>query len=306
MEQVQAFLTDGSLNSENFYVDEDARAVPNTVSISAGGCFTFSVLLEPPFTVGIKPTSPAKTRLVNAVNNAKCASVKLSLVRFTQEYLKLADDIDAENAENAEEEVATQHDDEFDKFTMESINEAKKRDQMRYAEMDAELQRIRNQFDVAGLQKSTVDRILSDYQSVLKTKHFGWKSQPCGKALSTWSIDLFDFDKNTPLEKDMREVEHRTGKKCVEMLMTFPPGVSIQAPVHSRRPPTLCAAHRPRHNRGVHLHAAAHRRRVEAHLRHRVNYRDHPPANHRPGSRGTSGHVEHGGLHGGRGARRLC
>ena len=45
-----------------------------------------------------------------------------------------------------------------------------------------------------------------------------------------WTVEFFDFDKDTPLEKDMREVQKRTGKKAVELTMKFPPEYPFKPP----------------------------------------------------------------------------
>lgn len=222
-DQVEAWITDGDKNSENFFVDDDGpKPLPGTAPISVGGIFSFYVELEAPFAVKMRtnPSSPSLKRFLQLANPVAHTSIAGALTAATKAYLAIADALDEENAED--DDYVEDADDAFDQAEAAGATEAEKERRRREIEMNAQFEQIKAQFDVSGLQKATVDRIMSDYNGLRQSQHHGWKAAPEGRNLMTWALELFDFDKGTDLHKDMEKVRARTGKAAVEMTIQFP------------------------------------------------------------------------------------
>jgi ubiquitin-conjugating enzyme E2 Q len=232
MEQVEAWITNGAANSEGFFVDEDASPAPEgSACLSVGGMFNFDLLLSSPFTVTPRASgSKALASFHAGVNKAPApASIAEALTRATKEYKRIADALDAENAGEIEEEVADEGD-AFDEMNAEVVRRAAEEARKRKEEMAAELDRLNAQYDLTGLTKATVDRILSDYDKVLKAKPTGWSASPDGRNLSKWKVELNNFEKGTGLFKDMEELKRRTGRNTIDMEMTFPKEYPFKPP----------------------------------------------------------------------------
>lgn len=229
---VLAWIENGAANSENFFVDEDARApAPGTINIGVGGCFTFNMQLAPPHAVTLlnPGASRALPKFVAAVNATPCKDAAECLGRATRAYLAIADELDAEAAAEDGGE-----DDEYaggggggavdllDHLHSEAKDAEAEARRLKQRALEEEMSRVKAQYDVGAMPKACVERIMSDYARVKDGKHFGWSAAPSGRDLSLWTIEMFDFEKGTALAKDMEQVSKRTGKAAVELTMKFP------------------------------------------------------------------------------------
>jgi ubiquitin-conjugating enzyme E2 Q len=221
MEAIQTWLVDGGKNSENFFLDDgDYPAVDGCACVCVGGIFVFYVTLAAPHSVAMKnqPSSPALRRFLQ-LTAGTFATVDAALTKATQAYLQISDALDAENAEDD----ATQEDDDvFAEAAAAGKASADAERRRRQLEMDAEFERIKSQYDVMTLPKPAIERILSDFNAVRQGTHYGWKAAPDGRNLALWNIELFDFDKGSSLEGEMKQVAKRTGKAAIELTMKFP------------------------------------------------------------------------------------
>lgn len=244
VEEVRRFIDNGTLNSENFFLDDGAASQADQTRVSVGGSFEFLVSHRAPHVVtvvGGPRGSRALRKFQERLASVKHASVTAALTAATKEYLKVTDELDAEVAAEDEDGCATGGDTAAappystgSSALDESMADARRDQQLeqtrKLMEMEQALTALRQQYDIAALPKPAIDRILSDYSSCQRSKHHGWSAGPVGRNLARWAIDLFDFDKDTPLFQDMAEVGKRTGKTSVELLMEFPPEYPFKPP----------------------------------------------------------------------------
>ena len=226
MDQVQAFLDDGGATAESFFIDDEVPAAPEgSACVCVGGIFHFDVLLASPFTCTVrnKGKSKALKKWETNTNSAGKNSIRDVLVAGTKAYTAIADELDAEaEAEMDDEETGGDEGDPLDAMNDAAVQAAAEEARRKKQEMEDQIAKINAKFDITGLSKPTVDRILSDYENILKAKPVGWTAEPNGRNLSHWKVELKDFEKGTKLQKDMDEVKKRTGKAAIEMEMTFP------------------------------------------------------------------------------------
>lgn len=236
--EVEAFLENGDLNSENFFVDEDVAAVENGINLSVGGIFTFTITLTSPFDVVVKAVGKSKAL---KKFNAKMAdtpgkNITERLQQATKTYLAISDELDEENSMEGEDEEDPYGNggggDAMDQLSAQTMNEAAAEARRKEIEMNAAFEKIKQQFDVEGMNKATIDRILADYNKILQRgKSDGWKAQPNGRDLSTWNITLFDFEKKTALKEDMDKMaSQRNCKPEIDMVMKFPKDYPFNPP----------------------------------------------------------------------------
>ena len=153
-----------------------------------------------------------------------------SLDAATAAYTKIADELDEEQEDDAEDDEDAEggSDDLLDRMA----EEARERDmaQRNAAKlaMEEQFQKIREKFDIDGMNKATIERILTDYSKVHGSEHFGWRANPNGRDLTKWTVELYNFEKG--LKADMEKVKSRTGKDTIDMEMTFPKNYPFSPP----------------------------------------------------------------------------
>ena len=216
MDALTKWLETGSLNKENFYVNEDAPAPPSGhATISVGGSFDFTVMLSSPFALTVARPSELQKDFVKRVSSTKPQSLSDVLnaaTKFCVDAMEFEDTGSGCDVDDALDEA----------MSAPGPGSA--------FSMQQELRRLGESYDVQTLTKPAAERILRDMKQLRDVKHDGWKAAPIGRDLSTWSIELFDFEKGTQLEKDMQAVAKRTGKAAVEMRMTFPKEYPFKPP----------------------------------------------------------------------------
>jgi ubiquitin-conjugating enzyme E2 Q len=79
--------------------------------------------------------------------------------------------------------------------------------------------------------KQAATRILSDLKHLRKSdRKYGFWAEPKTTNLFQWDVTFFDFDKDTPLYKDVQEYKKRTGKDHLEFSLEFPPSYPFAPP----------------------------------------------------------------------------
>ena len=231
MEEVESWIGTGSRNKERFFRDPDGPAdLPNTAGVSVGGMFMFNVGLSAPhaITMRSKPSSPSLQKFLALAEAADRSSIGAALDAATAAYSKIADAFDEEQADDEEGEEDGGDDDMMDRLNAEARERDLAERNAAKAEIDAQFQKIREQFDIDGMNKATVERILTDYSKVHGHDHFGWRASPQGRDLTKWSVELYNFEKE--LKKDMEKVKARSGRDTIDMEMTFPKNYPFQPP----------------------------------------------------------------------------
>jgi ubiquitin-conjugating enzyme E2 Q len=68
-------------------------------------------------------------------------------------------------------------------------------------------------------------RLLYDLREMMKSnpKELGFSTEPCGNDIFNWKVQVFGFEKGTPMFEDLGQYKKKTGRDYVEMQVTFPP-----------------------------------------------------------------------------------
>ena len=247
MEAVQAFIDDGNRNSEGFFIDEEDGPTPaeGCAVVSVGGIFYFEVQLEAPFAVHVKNKGNSKvlSRFESSVQSQHHNSVGEALAAATKAYTAVADELDEEMAQqvDGESEDGGQENsgDVLEQMNALAVEEAAENRRKKREEMAAVLEKIEAEYDIVGLDRPTVDRLLSDYEKVLKATPHGWSAKPDGRNLCYWLVEFSGFDEGSELAKDMAKVAEREGgRPVIELSMKFPSDYPFRAPfvrIHNPR-----------------------------------------------------------------------
>lgn len=247
-EEIQAFLENGDLNSESFFIDEDAppstcasaTATPAdataTTAISVGGIFSFYIAHTSPFTIKLLGTLTAKSRALRSfeakLEGLSAASITDRLKQVTRAYLDISDSLDEEQAaamdddEDDENEAITPQRDLLDELNEQSL--ALRSDEVRrkLIEMNAQFEERAKGFELGQLPKPMVDRLLSDYHKIIEGgEHHGWVAGPVDRDLTTWNLCFKDFDKGGRIENTIAEWVKKdpdNRKPQIDLLMKFP------------------------------------------------------------------------------------
>ncbi|OHS98164.1 Ubiquitin-conjugating enzyme family protein [Tritrichomonas foetus] len=74
-------------------------------------------------------------------------------------------------------------------------------------------------------KSGTALRLLSDLKEIMKSnpKDLGFSTNPIGNDLFNWEVQLFGFEKGTPMYDDLIKYEKMTKRNYVQLQVTFPP-----------------------------------------------------------------------------------
>ena len=97
--------------------------------------------------------------------------------------------------------------------TPQNTNEEKRR---------AEIQSLTQRFQP---KNASARRLISDLQIIRNTKEkeLGFRANPASNDLFNWEIQLFGFDKGTPIFSDIQKYKKQTGRDYVQIQVSFPP-----------------------------------------------------------------------------------
>ena len=204
MDDVDAFITNGELNTCNIFIEDEPHG--DQVKLNIAGEAVFTLELSHPFSMGCA-ANPEMAALVNA---KRFASI--------HEVLQCVTELNA---------AAVESDDGSD-----TLEEPPTKERHHSAKEDEMLSALRReQFSTGNLTPSAVHRILADYSLLMAdTTAHGWSCKPCGKDLSRWDIELFNFDEGTRLYSDMKMVKARTESGSVHLVMNFPADYPLSPP----------------------------------------------------------------------------
>lgn len=75
-------------------------------------------------------------------------------------------------------------------------------------------------------------RLLTDLREIMKQKpeELGFRCFPKGNDIFNWEVQVFGFDKGTPMLSDLEKYKKQTGRDYVEMQVTFSPEYPIHPP----------------------------------------------------------------------------
>ena len=230
MDAVRDWLGNGAKNRERFFLEDNGQSSDSCI-LSVGGIFHFRISFSSPFTISLANESSSRVlgKFITKANKTSHNSVGSALDTATEAYASIADELDEELAnDDDDEDTEVEEDDAFDVANREAIQAAKDSRLAAQIEMEAHFLKIRQDFDIEGMNKASVERILSDYSRVHGHSHFGWNASPMGRNLQKWTITLFNFEGD--LKKDMERVKARTGKDTIDMEMTFPANYPYDPP----------------------------------------------------------------------------
>lgn len=100
-----------------------------------------------------------------------------------------------------------------EKPSKEALAQAKRRE---------EIQALTERFQP---KNATAHRLISDLQLIRNSneKELGFRANPIKSDLFNWEIQLFGFEKGTPMYNDLQKYKKATGRDYVQLQVSFPP-----------------------------------------------------------------------------------
>jgi len=230
IQKVNAFL-EGDDNSEYFCYQEDhdhPKPTDKELLLSVNGRFNFSLLLPD---LRLHSEEEALSQWVAAANEfgERERDVTTLLRHATQAF--------AAAGLGDEDDGMEEFDDDGDAFVPVA-------DQPRPSHTDcdqeAEFQAFRQSYEKRGLvtNPQAASRIFADLRQLWTVgKEAGFSAEPLKDNLFRWTITFFNFEKDTPLHKDVLEYKRRTGRDTLEFVMDFPQEYPFRPPfIRALRP----------------------------------------------------------------------
>lgn len=90
------------------------------------------------------------------------------------------------------------------------------------AKRKEEIQALTNHFQP---KNATAHRLISDLQIIRSSneKELGFRANPIKNDLFNWEIQLFGFEKGSPMYNDLQKYKKTTGRDYVQLQVSFPP-----------------------------------------------------------------------------------
>lgn len=75
-------------------------------------------------------------------------------------------------------------------------------------------------------------RLIQDLRTLQRVgeKSLGFRANPIDMKLDHWSVQIFEFDKNTEFFRDMQKYKKMCGRDYIEMSLSFPPDYPFSPP----------------------------------------------------------------------------
>eukprot|EP01012_Entosiphon_sulcatum_P012638 TRINITY_DN17960_c0_g1_i1.p1 TRINITY_DN17960_c0_g1~~TRINITY_DN17960_c0_g1_i1.p1 ORF type:complete len:333 (-),score=58.23 TRINITY_DN17960_c0_g1_i1:46-1044(-) len=222
IQQVTSFI-EGDDNEEYFFFQEDRepKAGDTEFHLSINGEHEFSMAFPSlQVTSHVDKLAEWCTR-VNAFSE-KNKDVGAVLRHATKVYRDLG--------------LADQGDDDDDAGVVDHFDEPAQPVQRRSAaelQQDKEFEDFVDKYKHRGLTANVQasSRIFQDLRQLWRAgRNFGFWADPHPDNLFKWTVTFFNFEKDTPLFKDMIEYKKRSGKDFVEFAMEFPPDYPFRPP----------------------------------------------------------------------------
>ena len=214
-------------NDEYFYLEED-DCTDELLLVSVAGRYTFKLSVTDMIITCRDKREPVKKwiSLMETESFGEGEVVKV-LERATVHYKSISDALD-----ELDEEMDDDDDDDDDGLDIPIIAEKKENTKTpAMIEKERQFEELLKTLKTGTGDKSSVDRILSDYRSIFLSKaKYGWDATPRDGDLFNWEIKLFDFEKGTPLYDDFQKYKQTRGKDYVDMLLSFPPEYPFKPP----------------------------------------------------------------------------
>jgi ubiquitin-protein ligase len=206
-EAIEKWLADGERNVAGLFSDDDLKSRPGWLAITSDGEHPIYLNVLPPFNIEFPPA----LCLLDQVLAMTASSIEERLDQICAALVHGDDDQDDSMEEYNEEEYHNPH----------ARAQCVVQQQMRDAAAA---------FDVGNLNGAAVERILRDLVSLRDVVHDGWSAAPAGRNLALWHVELFGFDAESPLQRDIEAMQASGGAKSIKLAMRFPAEYPFKPP----------------------------------------------------------------------------
>ena len=138
-----------------------------------------------------------------------------------------------EEKENEEDEKENEEEEHQEEEEEESSIEVPYYEEEEKEEEEEEKEEEDNE-DYSGFPTNTpaLRRLLRDYKTMRRAnaEEIGFRASLKGKDLFRWEIQVFGFEKGSPMYNDLQRYKQMTGRDYVEMSVTFPPTYPLAPP----------------------------------------------------------------------------